>query len=397
MLRARIAGQFGRPARDVALDEPLDRLELDWQGHSSLEGFVCAIIRDGLGMVAYPVEIAKGATLAELARYLSNELEEVPPIRRPTDCDLPLGGLGWPAEGQWSIPGGGRNPKCVFVLCAPRSGSTLLRVMLAGNAGLFAPPELNLLPFPDMAAFAQRVADPGSEWMRLGLQHAFAAAKGLCGAAAERLLESLVAPEAPMKDVYAMLQQAVRPRVLVDKSPIYSYRLAWLEQAERLFDEPLYVHLVRHPVATMESFVRMRFHRLFGGDPWRMAVLDPWAIAERVWGTANANILSFLRGVPASRRHLVRYEDLVQGPGDALRELCVFLGVDFQEEMLRPYAGNRMTHWGDRRFAAIGDPNFLSHGAIEPSLASRWRERVGSYPLSATVRRLCSGFGYPTS
>src|SRR6185503_15624058 len=41
----------------------------------------------------------------------------------------------------------GKNPPAIFILSPPRSGSTLLRVMLAGHPRLFSPPELELLTF----------------------------------------------------------------------------------------------------------------------------------------------------------------------------------------------------------------------------------------------------------
>ena len=42
-------------------------------------------------------------------------------------------------------------PAPCFVLGAPRSGTTLLRVMLAGHPALFSPPEMVLAPFATMA------------------------------------------------------------------------------------------------------------------------------------------------------------------------------------------------------------------------------------------------------
>ena len=48
-------------------------------------------------------------------------------------------------------PAGAKNPRAIFVLSPPRSGSTLFRVMLAGHPELFAPPELELLPFETLA------------------------------------------------------------------------------------------------------------------------------------------------------------------------------------------------------------------------------------------------------
>ncbi len=44
-----------------------------------------------------------------------------------------------------------KNPSAVFILSPMRSGSTLLRIMLAGNPRLFSPPELQLLQFDTLA------------------------------------------------------------------------------------------------------------------------------------------------------------------------------------------------------------------------------------------------------
>src|SRR3979409_2802780 len=44
-----------------------------------------------------------------------------------------------------------KNRRAVLVLSPPRSGSTLLRVMLGGHPELFAPPELELLAFSTLA------------------------------------------------------------------------------------------------------------------------------------------------------------------------------------------------------------------------------------------------------
>ena len=51
-------------------------------------------------------------------------------------------------------------PAAAFVLSSVRSGSTLLRVMLAGHPDLFCPPELHLLPYADMRERAGTEASP---------------------------------------------------------------------------------------------------------------------------------------------------------------------------------------------------------------------------------------------
>ncbi len=51
------------------------------------------------------------------------------------------------AQPPTGITRAGKNPSAVFILSPMRSGSTLLRIMLAGNPRLFSPPELQLLQF----------------------------------------------------------------------------------------------------------------------------------------------------------------------------------------------------------------------------------------------------------
>ena len=72
------------------------------------------------------------------------------------------------------------------MLSPPRSGSTLLRVMLGGHPGLFAPPELELLAFDTLAE--RRDAFPGRDafWLE-GALRAVMEVRG-CGAEEARAL-----------------------------------------------------------------------------------------------------------------------------------------------------------------------------------------------------------------
>ena len=63
-----------------------------------------------------------------------------------------------------------KNRRAIFVLSPPRSGSTLLRVMLGGHPRLFSPPELELLGFGTLAE--RRDAFPGRDsfWLEGALR-----------------------------------------------------------------------------------------------------------------------------------------------------------------------------------------------------------------------------------
>lgn len=112
-----------------------------------------------------------------------------------------------------------------------RSGTTLLRVMLAGHSRLFAPPELNLLAFEDAGELLQVLGPcPTQACAALGcdmvdgLRRAVMEALQLDGDPASRLVRQWADERRSTRDIYSTLSEAIRPKMLVDKSPLYTLR-----------------------------------------------------------------------------------------------------------------------------------------------------------------------------
>ncbi len=344
---------------------------------------VNAVKRD-LGVSLYPRELFERPTVEALAGYLAAELDR--PVRAAApDAEGAL--LATPAPPPPRRRVRGRNPPAAFVLSAPRSGSTLLRVMLAGHPGLFSPPELHLLPFDGMADRERALA---GSWLGEGLQRALMDLEGVPPDVAGERIRGWVAGDLPIQEVYRHLQGLSGDRLLVDKSPTYALQLETLLAAETLFESPRYVLLFRHPHAVVESFVRVRMDRMLAGGGGG----DPHRLAEEIWTTACRNLLEFARRIDPSRRRVVRYEDLVRDPEPVARDLCEFLGVAFDPRVLEPYAGERMTRGVHERSAPIGDPNFASRSGIDRSLADSWREVELPAPISPPARALSAELGY---
>lgn len=274
-----------------------------------------------------------------------------------------------------------KNPTMVFVLSAPRSGSTLFRLMLSGHSALFCPPELTLLGHPDLRQWSQ---DPDILMPREGLVQAFTALMQGERTAATALVDRLVAEACPTLTVFRMLQERLEGRLLVDKTPANALRLETLQRAEACFDQPRYLHLVRHPYAVIDSFVRARFDRVRGDQG------DPFAIAEAYWTTMNQHIETFRQQVDPARFHRVRYEDLVRDPEAVLRGVCTFLALPFEEALLHPYQQSEM-------FGGPGDPNIFKHTRIEARLADVWRQVRLPRPLGEPAQRLAEQLGYETN
>ncbi len=256
-------------------------------------------------------------------------------------------------------------PPAVFILSSPRSGSTLLRVMLAGHPALSSPPELHLLPFKTMG---EREKEIGISHLGKGLQRAFMEFKNIDARESQQLIDNLVKENLSIEEVYRLLQQLSGDRLLVDKSPTYASSRETLERAEALFDKPKYIHLVRHPYAVIESFVRMRMDKLIGSTE-----ANPYQLAESIWTTSNQNILDLAAEIDSDRHHLVKYEELVSDPQGVMEEICEFLGISFDSAVLAPYQGERMTDGVYHTSMSLGDPNFLNHRQIDAQLAETWR------------------------
>jgi hypothetical protein len=183
-----------------------------------------------------------------------------------------------------------RSP--VFVLCPPRSGSTLLRVLLDSHSRIRAPHEM---------------------WLRLvrvRVPKALAeAAMGLLELD-ERELEHLL-----WDRVYHRELVRSGKEVLVDKTP--SNAAIWTRLAE-CWPEARFVFLLRHPAAIAESLTR----------------LMPARSTEKI----EREVLNHTSAVEDARQNLpgytLRYEEVVADPEGVLRELCGFLGVGWEPRML---------------------------------------------------------------
>jgi pimeloyl-ACP methyl ester carboxylesterase len=258
--------------------------------------------------------------------------------------------------------------------------------MLAGHPGLSSPPELHLLPFDTMA---EREQELGISQLGEGLKRAFMTLKGIDAQSSQELVESLIAENLTTAEVYQMLQQLAGDRLLIDKSPTYASKRETLEKAENIFNNAKYIHLVRHPYAVIESFARMRMDKLIGsGDT------NPYELAELIWRDSNQNILDFAQEINPERYHLVYYEDLVSNPKAVMTGICKFLEIPYDEAVLTPYQGDRMTDGVSNTAMSLGDPNFLNHQKIDSKLAETWRKIELPNPLGTYSRQLAQQLKY---
>ncbi|MFP5288562.1 MAG: condensation domain-containing protein, partial [Thermoanaerobaculia bacterium] len=192
---------------------------------------------------------------------------------------------------------------------------------------------------------------------------------------------------------YRWLQESLNGRALVDKTPSYALDPAVLARAEEGFDEPFYVHLIRHPHGMIRSFEEAKLDQIFFRQEHPFERRE---LAELIWLVSQENILRFLDGVPSRRWHRVHFEELLREPEAVLRRLCAFLGLDFDPAMVRPYEdrSRRMTDGIHAASRMLGDVKFHTHSGIDRDTAERWKEAYQEDFLGAPTAKMANALGY---
>jgi len=385
-LRERIAKIIGLDGASISDDIEFAELGID----SLMMMEIVNYIRQDFELSLYIREVFERPTIGKLAEHIGAELSReigTETSEKPQEVSLPsVLSISVSPKKNRSLVSEKNKAPIAFLLSSPRSGSTLLRVMLAGHSHIFCPPELHLLPYNDLA---ERKDLLGDSYLAEGMVHALMELKGINTEESQLQIESLIKNKTTIQHAYRILQESAHPRLLIDKSPTYASNIETLEWAEELFEKPKYIHLVRHPLSVIESFVRNRMERLVG-----IETQDPSQLAEEIWSGSNANVIDFCERIDSTRHFRVHYEDLVRNPEKAMQDLCSFLELPFEDALLKPYEGKRMTEGLHATSVGIGDPNFLNHDSIDQSLADAWKTVSLDRRLGGFIRRVARELNY---
>jgi hypothetical protein len=223
----------------------------------------------------------------------------------------------------------------IFVIGSPRSGTTLVRLILDAHPHISCGEETHFLR--DLEAIV------GRDWKLVrtyGLSRAWWLA---------RIRELYDAFQAEV------LQRAGKAR-WAEKDPTYTLHLPFIEE---LFPDAVYVHLLRDGHDVVASF----------RDRWGYRSAGRAARSE--WGRYVSAARALQRRLPPERFLELRYEALVGDPEAEARRLFAFLGEPWVPEVLeldpsRHRATERYRWFTAQRRAAGGDE------------AAIYRSRIGA-------------------
>ncbi|MEV8507321.1 sulfotransferase [Actinoplanes sp. NPDC051475] len=249
----------------------------------------------------------------------------------------------------------------IIVVGCPRSGTTMLQLMLHAHPRIAIPPETRFVlaayreyrEFGDLRlpenrrALARRIVDRvETRFCDLGLDP-------------EETVERIAAGPGTLGSVLATIFQSYAARFgkprWGDKRPAYLHNVDILV---RLFPDAQFINIVRDGRDCVASLKEMSWHRK-----------DIYATVA-AWARAVDDARRAARSLGGSQWYELRYEDLVADPHARLTELCSYLGEEYHPAMAEPSA-----------VAEVAVPSFKTwhartHTPVTTQRVQSWQTRL---------------------
>ena len=255
--------------------------------------------------------------------------------------------------------------RLIFLVGAPRSGTTLLARILSAHSAVYGRAEPHLItPIAHLGYYAGVQKAPYDPF---NVQQAIHEFVDDLPRGEEDYLDALRAYADTMYG--RMLDTAEGKRFFLDKTPAYALVLPFLT---KLYPRAKYVVLTRHPLAILTSYV----NSFFDGE-WEVA-LGHNPILERYVPALAAMV----RDEPVPLVHL-RYEKFVADPEAGFRAICDYLGVEFEASAIDYQESGKS-------FEGLGDPTGVhQHDRPVTSSVGSWAGEIAANPETlALVRNL---------
>jgi LPS sulfotransferase NodH len=304
----------------------------------------------GEGLIMRTNRVAAHTVLeGRLLRHLVHDVPSVTVAAAMPSADERLASLPRP-----------RLRKPVFIVAAPRSGSTLLFETLAVTPQFWTVAgEAHWLveSIPEL-----RPGAPGVDSNRLTAANC---TEAIARRVEDELLENLRDPEGR-----ALPAGTADVRVL-EKTPKNALRIPFFE---RLFPDARFVFLWRDPRENLSSIIEAwrsgqwtTYRELAGWDgPWSLLLPPGWQplrgksledVAAHQWDATNRIVLDDLAALQGDRWTALSYAELLADPRATVRRICAFADIDFDAALQARVAG----------------PLPLSRHTQTPPVSDKWR------------------------
>ena len=247
------------------------------------------------------------------------------------------------------------NPRMLFVVSSPRSGSTMLERMLESHSMILGGPEPHLLtPLAHLGVWDKVDKAPYDHVLAADAQKLFV------GKLPGGEQDYWDACRAYCDTLYGRYLSASAKEICLDKTPAYALVLPFMQ---KVFPDAKYVALTRHPLATFASYA----NSFFDGDYAKAQEYNP------LLNRYVPALAAFIRQTEVDHIH-VRYEDLVNDPEAWMERIYEYIGVPFEKETIDYGAkGSKNKKEG------LGDPIGVNkHSRPQTASVKKWASELAN-------------------
>lgn len=245
-----------------------------------------------------------------------------------------------------------------FILGNPRSGTTLLRLILNNHSLIGVPPESGFLQwwYKKYSNWSEKDTKDDNK-INLFLDDILSSKKIEDWKLNKPNLKNFILSEKPKNypEIITTIYKFYTNNKLIigDKN---NYYINHLEDLSLIFPNAKYIHLVRDGRDVACSYKNI--NKLNPNLKYIPKVSSNIVDIANEW---NNNIITIEKFIQNYKSITIRYEDLISTPIETLKQVCTFLEVKYEDEMLNYYRNNdepaSTLHWKGKTKETIDEKN----------------------------------------
>ncbi|MGL5080469.1 MAG: sulfotransferase family protein [Microcoleaceae cyanobacterium] len=243
-------------------------------------------------------------------------------------------------------------PEPIFLVGAERSGTTVLRLMLKHHSKIAWCNEFEYA--------VDQVSHPG-KWPDLNQYYDWLETHRVFRATGFSLDHTLTYPELVNSFLYQKRESENKPII---GATVHRH----FDRVLQIWPDARFIHLIRDPRDVARSCIGMGW----AGNVW--TGVERWLEAETLWEELQQHL-------PEQRYVEITYEGLIAEPSQVLTQLCEFIGVAYEPEMLDYTQTSNYT---------VPDPKYIG----------QWRRKLSEHEIQLVESRashLLESRGYELS
>lgn len=233
--------------------------------------------------------------------------------------------------------------KKLFIIGNPRSGTSLLRIMLNCHSEITAPPECGFLQWW-FSKYKKWDKNSNTQNQVEDFINDLKTSKKIEDWKLDfENLKRLILKEKPESYSHLgelvyysyALQKGKNPKIIADKN---NYYINHLHDLIKIWSDAKIIFMVRDGRDVACSYINLR--KVNTTSPYKPKLPTDVSDIAKDWADNNKNAYDFTKKLPKDKHTLIKYEDLILHPDQTLKNVCSFLNIEFEKAMFEYYIHN---------------------------------------------------------